>query len=192
MRRFALLLVRCLAVLALTGCGGGVGEAGNGTSEATTVTSEHSGAGDEETSPTKTQQRLGAISFANEASDGEASIFTIDPNGGDLRLLVSATTSTHTWSADGQLLAYESNAGISILDVATQSTEPVRMNDLSPWSTVLSPDGEQLAFTRSSRGVWTAQVATGELKRLTFGDDEHPQWSPDGRSIAFVRGLDEI
>ncbi|HET9111588.1 MAG TPA: hypothetical protein VFN78_12240, partial [Ktedonobacterales bacterium] len=62
----------------------------------------------------------------------------------------------------------------------------------------ISPDGAQVAFVRTEvdrerheyhRTIWLAQSAGGEPRRLTNGpNDRAPRWSPDGRSMAFLRG----
>lgn len=62
----------------------------------------------------------------------------------------------------------------------------------------LSPDGGRVAFVRMeidrerydySRSIWLAPVEGGEPRRLTNGpNDTAPRWSPDGRSLAFLRG----
>ena len=51
-----------------------------------------------------------------------------------------------------------------------------------------SPDGKRIAF--ASRGwLWLFDPASGVATRLTHGSgtDSRPKWSPDGRTIAFVR-----
>ena len=56
-----------------------------------------------------------------------------------------------------------------------------------------SPDGKQLAVTiglgHGNRDeVWICEIATGALRRMTFGDangNYSPVWSPDGRRIAY-------
>lgn len=66
-----------------------------------------------------------------------------------------------------------------------------------PEQVALSPDGEQIVYVvRSSdakadcnfRRLWRVGAVTGEPSQLTHGDsDSSPAWSPDGRSIAFLR-----
>ena len=51
-----------------------------------------------------------------------------------------------------------------------------------------SPDGRSLAF--SAKGwIWILDLKTLQARRITFsGDmDAKPQWSPDGRSMIFIR-----
>src|SRR5262249_39822501 len=56
-----------------------------------------------------------------------------------------------------------------------------------------SPDGKRLAFTigpghGNSDDVWTVDIETGAMARLTIGDGNgnyYPVWSNDGRRIAY-------
>ncbi|WP_420447319.1 amidohydrolase family protein [Candidatus Palauibacter sp.] len=52
---------------------------------------------------------------------------------------------------------------------------------------VVGPDGDQVVFTAFDR-LWIRDLPDGEARRLTDGDagEFHPQWSPDGRWIAYT------
>jgi dipeptidyl aminopeptidase/acylaminoacyl peptidase len=63
--------------------------------------------------------------------------------------------------------------------------------------TRISPDGDRVAYVVQSldrdtyeyrRSIWIAPVEGGEPRRLTAGPNDYsPRWSPDGRTLAFVR-----
>ena len=54
-------------------------------------------------------------------------------------------------------------------------------------SPVVAPDGERVVFTAFDR-LWIRDLPDGEARRLTEDDtgEFHPQWSPDGRWIAYT------
>jgi eukaryotic-like serine/threonine-protein kinase len=61
-----------------------------------------------------------------------------------------------------------------------------------------SPDGQQIAFTwNGAEGdnydVYVKPLASGSVRRLTShpAEDRVPAWSPDGRSISFIRSLQD-
>ena len=61
----------------------------------------------------------------------------------------------------------------------------------------IAPDGERVAYVvveidrktyEYHRSIWVAAATAGEPRRYTAGDnDATPRWSPDGRSLAFLR-----
>jgi len=107
-----------------------------------------------------------------------------------------------SWSADGRYLALvgESEGKDAILIIDAEKRKEVRR--LSPRldgiiSPSFSPDGSRVIFTGIHNGqsdLYTLDLDGKGLVQLT--DDVHsdlqPQWSPDGRSIAFSsdRGAD--
>ncbi len=63
-------------------------------------------------------------------------------------------------------------------------------DDASPNGPQLSPDGKQIALTRTVDGnadIWLIETARGVATRFTFdpGTDVTPVWSPDGTRVAF-------
>jgi Tol biopolymer transport system component len=78
------------------------------------------------------------------------------------------------------------------------ATTPVRLTgdaaaDRHP---VLSPDGQQVAFSSErggSQDIWLVNADGSRLRRLTDhpGEDTWPTWSPDGTRIAFASTRDD-
>ncbi len=59
-------------------------------------------------------------------------------------------------------------------------------------SLALSPDGGRVALGMGARvgdlNIWIKQLDRGPVTRLSFGGrDRRPSWSPDGRTVAFIR-----
>ena len=102
------------------------------------------------------------------------------------------------WSQSGSL-AYVMGSGRSSDDIVVRVK---RDGDASPidstWhgqfnALALSPDGRRVAVgvgvpNGTGGNVWIKQLDHGPFTRLTFGAaDRRPIWSPDGRTVAFLR-----
>ena len=60
--------------------------------------------------------------------------------------------------------------------------------NIGPTAPAVSPDGGRIAF--SARGwIWVLDIGSGRAGRVTDGPhmDFRPKWSPDGRSMTFIR-----
>jgi Tol biopolymer transport system component len=137
-------------------------------------------------------------------------IWTVNANGRDQRrliplrlpgLLANRPVSFYgpTWSPDGRQIAYEqsiwktsrSNIYVMNADGSGRRRLTRLRNARSPaWS----PDGASIAFTHAPANngvddIFVLTVTTGEIRRLTStdADETFPQWSPDGRLIAYER-----
>lgn len=102
-------------------------------------------------------------------------------------------------SPDGATLAFDSDRdGVRGVYLAVSDGASARRISGSGYAAVptWSPDGGRLAFVRAEPGrprvwnVWTADVATGALARIThhsFGQPWGASWFPDGRRLAYSR-----
>ncbi len=98
-----------------------------------------------------------------------------------------------TWSPDGEEIAYADNGscGTQIMVVAADGrSEPYELTEgygvLPDWS----PDGEKILY-RSKDGFSVIDVVTDETELIKEDDGAMgATWSPDGKRIAFVHGLE--
>ncbi|MFN2446157.1 MAG: hypothetical protein ABR606_11340 [Vicinamibacterales bacterium] len=128
--------------------------------------------------------------------DGNPEVYMMNRDGSGVRRITNhpAIDATPTWSPTGTQIAFTSDrtgapsiwiVGVDGLGLRRVSFEH---SDRATWS---SAPYNEIAFTaRTGPGydLKVLDVATGELRQITFGEgsNESPAWAPNGRHLAFT------
>jgi dipeptidyl aminopeptidase/acylaminoacyl peptidase len=129
---------------------------------------------------------------------GVVNLYLIDASSAGAKAV--ALTSFHQgqvtgqfWSHDGQTLYFPHEGSLWQVSLAGEEAKPV-WSDLKASSFVLSSDGQQIAYVRSSNGTG-ADLCTRTLSGGGEGVVAHdnlsimaPVWSPDSKRIAYYAG----
>jgi TolB protein len=132
------------------------------------------------------------------------------------RLTSRLTTSYLAWSPDGRRIAFTRNEEVGesttftdddVFVIEGDGDDPRQLtpeqDGRSSGQPTWSPDGSEIAFVRGQSvastvpsrfgGLFVMRADGSDVRRLTpdppGGADTSPAWSPDGREIAFTRGM---
>lgn len=138
---------------------------------------------------------------------GRSAIFTVPASGGKATQITPEQMAPGLvyfprWTPDGKTiwvllvhagigLGHVPSGGGTVTKVSTGPVYPVPPGG----GNVVSPDGKTVVFAGGAQGVnsvalWTMPVEGGQPTQLTKGpalQDRYPCWTPDGRSVLFVR-----
>jgi len=138
----------------------------------------------------------GLIAFYSDTDQG-AQIFTVHPNGHDLRQIthVSGDAADVEWSPDGRRIAFDiatsDSAQVAIMnaDGSGLVTLPKAPGNIIEVDFSFTPDGRRLVFGTNAGGddsLWSMKLDGTDRRLIKTGGASDPNVSPDGRRIAFV------
>ena len=139
------------------------------------------------------------VVFVSEV-DGDAEIYSVDPESGELLALTSNNAGDYApaWSPSRRYVAYESNESgdleINLVDEKGERITRVTHTAGDDRTPRWSPRGTRLAYIASQDGngeVYIATMEGGRVDRATRdeAEDRLGGWSPDGEWLAFYRDV---
>ncbi len=139
------------------------------------------------------------LSYGVGQTGSRGSVWVMDADGKDSRLVLSQGGVESSWFPDSRRLALvisqDQNLLLTSVNVESGRTERLRYIDgglgvtLGGVGVTLSPDGTEIAYHVGQGGVfntWTAPVENGSARQLTFDKEmmAYPCWSHDGKYLA--------
>jgi Tol biopolymer transport system component len=145
----------------------------------------------------------GLIAFRGVISGVSGSqIYTIRPNGHDLRQLTHLTggTAKPHWSPDGRRIVFEFDPPSGCGSVDLMNRDGTHLVDLTTEPKVceaapsFTPDGSHIVFERfdpatNVDAIWSMNLSGGDLHEITAGIGDgvtNPEVSPNGELLSFV------
>ena len=153
--------------------------------------------------------RLAFISNVDSGTLGKYDIYAVQTDGNELARLTNTTSSAGpVWSPDGSKLAFgtyrDGNYDIYTMNADGSAPTNITQSASDEVYVTWSPDGEEMAFASNRDAIPTDPPAQPldtldlyvmradgtNVRRLTDNTvmDTAPDWSPDGRKLAFMRG----
>jgi len=148
----------------------------------------------------------GRIAFGTREADGHTNIYSVMPNGSDLRAVTTGPGRNicPDYTPNGQAIVFCSSVSGSfeIWTMKQNGARPTQLTHFGGFAVFpdVSPDGSKIAFSGTIGAVQTDQVfvmnASGQgVTQLTSCPTAHPDcfsdyaaWSPDGTRLLFSHG----
>jgi TolB protein len=130
-----------------------------------------------------------AASFVPRHDDGKSGLYTLNPDGSDLRELVPNAGQNPRWSPDGRLilLTRGNPAQVHLVNADGNGLRPITSMGTGLWNPEWSPDGRRIGVHREDCSAFYLIDANGMQWQEIFLPTkacEHV-WSPDGKLIAY-------
>ncbi len=133
-------------------------------------------------------------------TDGENTIWRVPLTGGPAEKIAKNKASWARVSPDSRSIAcaYEINGKTKLAVLSIDGGEPVKEFDLPNranlrYSLRWTPDARSLTYRDWDAGYWRQSIDGGEPQRLAGFPDEKLfsyDWSPDGKQVAYGRGME--